>query len=120
MRISDWSSDVCSSDLIAVGRHGLDHVDLRAVAVDGDPAQAPGVAGDLQARLVGICVDALTRADPQLSAVGDVDFAVTVASPPHLHVAGIGCVLAGVEAILRRENTDASVDRKSTRLNSSH
>src|SRR3546814_17562387 len=41
MRISDWSSDVCSSDLLAEGGFG----DLEAVCTDGDAsgATAPGV-----------------------------------------------------------------------------
>src|SRR3546814_14968604 len=53
MRISDWSSDVCSSDLAARRRGGdhvavpVDHVDVAGVAVDlrhGGLARAGGVA----------------------------------------------------------------------------
>src|SRR3546814_2831655 len=32
MRISDWSSDVCSSDLLAIDRHALARTDLDDVA----------------------------------------------------------------------------------------
>src|SRR3546814_17360460 len=39
MRISDWSSDVCSSDLVAV--------QASAVPIEPDPAQAPRVAEHL-------------------------------------------------------------------------
>src|SRR3546814_5480306 len=40
MRISDWSSDVCSSDLVAAGANGLIHVS----AIGADP-QSPSAYG---------------------------------------------------------------------------
>src|SRR3546814_8452093 len=42
MRISDWSSDVCSSDLFAIERRGVDAVDI-----DRDRVGGGDVHGDL-------------------------------------------------------------------------
>src|SRR3546814_16943647 len=48
MRISDWSSDVCSSDLVAAGRPGAQHgaaghvALLDAAALAGQPQAAVG------------------------------------------------------------------------------
>src|SRR3546814_11825943 len=41
MRISDWSSDVCSSDLVAVGELGA-QADTRQKLADAPPALLPG------------------------------------------------------------------------------
>src|SRR3546814_3447800 len=78
MRISDWSSDVCSSDLIALVDQ---HVELR---------QRP---------------------------VGEIARAVLSRFRCQLDIGGLGGVglRAGDEACV-----DHRVDRKSTRLNSSH
>src|SRR3546814_16837459 len=46
LRISDWSSDVCSSDL---GHHGLDPYPQER---RGQPARAPGRCGRLSAETV--------------------------------------------------------------------
>src|SRR3546814_18817431 len=67
MRISDWSSDVCSSDLGPAERAGLAAVDPVARVVDvqelggGDLRQADGgdVAGIAPEGLVHLLVDAL-------------------------------------------------------------
>src|SRR3546814_8468654 len=47
MRISDWSSDVCSSDLVAIGVHevALRRVDFLACEVLEGVGQAPVAAG---------------------------------------------------------------------------
>src|SRR3546814_3760168 len=107
MRISDWSSDVCSSDLADPPAQGqlVDGADI--LAVDGDAA-----AGDVveaveqprQGRLAGAgCADhgdLLARRDPEADAFQDL--AARVIGEMHVvehHLAG---------------------DRKSTRLNSSH
>src|SRR3546814_3102991 len=91
MRISDWSSDVCSSDLVAVDHDRLvaglakrEHgVDAAIVELDALPdAIRPATEDDDFARL------------------GDVRFALARARPVAL--------VAGIQ------------DRKSTRLNSSH
>src|SRR3546814_197536 len=54
MRISDWSSDVCSSDLIAVGPADMLHylkeaaADGRMVGTPGDFYSLPAEGGDLR------------------------------------------------------------------------
>src|SRR3546814_2306287 len=114
MRISDWSSDVCSSDLVLLLRFFLEAERL---------AQAPGI-------------DLLQRPFRQLAesegAIGDANKAVhreaeMAADLAHLPVLafvqghgepGIGAGLV-VERGLDRAIVDALEDRKSTRLNSS-
>src|SRR3546814_15490658 len=84
MRISDWSSDVCSSDLQAFGRGAAvgadqparaeldaaepardhDHDPVHALAVDGREDRAPGGAGRL-----AVVVGAIVVADPPGPAV---------------------------------------------------
>src|SRR3546814_7780190 len=107
MRISDWSSDVCSSDLVLGGWHLRQR--RRAEVVDV-------VAALLRARdavelaHVRVARDADHPADPlvadeveQLGALGEV------------HAPGIAALL-----VLRARPATADRDRKSTRLNSSH
>src|SRR3546814_9264847 len=48
MRISDWSSDVCSSDLVLQRPGRDDHLGARAVHLDADAVEL-GVDGDLAA-----------------------------------------------------------------------
>src|SRR3546814_5921171 len=79
MRISDWSSDVCSSDLVAAGGGGVDGDDLlggearqvvRAAGLGAGARQALAAEGlypDHRADLVAVDVDV---ADP--GARGDV------------------------------------------------
>src|SRR3546814_12219646 len=52
MRISDWSSDVCSSDLDDDRATAVAHHDGTTVG-GGEPARAQRLAGDEAARLVG-------------------------------------------------------------------
>src|SRR3546814_8135633 len=99
MRISDWSSDVCSSDLVVVevDAHGIvSVVALRTVdlARQGDAGMRNGVER----------VHGLDRVTDQV-----VDGHVLVGDS--VDEAGVGAVL---------EQAPDQVDRKSTRLNSSH
>src|SRR3546814_14036190 len=50
MRISDWISDVCSSDLVAVGQHriGADQATLLAALADRLAIEAAAVVADFQ------------------------------------------------------------------------
>src|SRR3546814_7249931 len=60
MRISDWSSDVCSSDLLPLRRH---------ILVDQDGAHALGeimATDDPDRHAVIVCQDALDRPAPAL------------------------------------------------------
>src|SRR3546814_12517491 len=70
MRISDWSSDVCSSDLAGTARHAVDHVAAAGCpAVEqvgrcpGTPAEAAPVdaAAIAEVRTVAVDVDVVGR-----------------------------------------------------------
>src|SRR3546814_8442443 len=101
MRISDWSSDVCSSDLMA---------GMRVVVVASDEHGSIDVA-DLKAKIdqVGDRLAALMLTYPSTHGV----FAAAVVEICDLvHQAGGTVYLDGA-------NMNA-IDRKSTRLNSSH
>src|SRR3546814_10480306 len=119
MRISDWSSDVCSSDLgdrtdreyVDADASGSGEVDRAAVDVDGT------VGDHVDARLVvagqidGAAVDGHVA-----RAAGDLN-----ASDIHALNAGAGDVdRTGRRREDRMARGDQGVDRKSTRLNSSH
>src|SRR3546814_3162751 len=93
MRISDWSSDVCSSDLQAV----LHVPDGRAV---GEGGAAVGGEGG------GVALAALDLLRCHL--VGD--------GRAHLARLRVAAVAGDVEPAIAQRH----VDRKSTRLNSSH
>src|SRR3546814_10028962 len=106
MRISDWSSDVCSSDL-----HAVDHAS----------------ALDRRARreLVGPALDILVIVDLQeLARVIDESLGERAIPGPDRHV-GDRIVAARDILMLRQlavEHVELALhlDRKSTRLNSSH
>src|SRR3546814_2184614 len=103
MRISDWSSDVCSSDLLKLG-------------------SASGLA----------CVQTLRALDPMMRIVVLTGFA-SIATAVEAIKLGASYYLAkpsntdDIEAAFEREEGNAETpldarpsDRKSTRLNSSH
>src|SRR3546814_9581090 len=98
MRISDWSSDVCSSDLIAIGSGGI---------------FGKGFLNGTQSHL-----DYLPE--------GHTDFVFATMAEEWGLVGGIALILAfmlllrwGLQVALRSQDK-FSRDRKSTRLNSSH
>src|SRR3546814_9916807 len=99
MRISDWSSDVCSSDLTL--RHDVEDLE-GAVGL----AHPPGDAVRLALRAVDARVD---QRHVRIGAVGRY-----------------GADLEALTAVLRQERQETlhhgvlEQDRKSTRLNSSH
>src|SRR3546814_2858011 len=100
MRISDWSSDVCSSDLVAPGRVGF----ASTSAPFTDRAHA------------GLIVDALglPRATRTIDVSGTRRCAISLL---------LDTLLAGDDALVaagERRPAKAGRDRKSTRLNSSH
>src|SRR3546814_8105977 len=93
MRISDWSSDVCSSDLAEAFEPGdarLRRDVGRAAAIVGLAAFADPHHGEIERMPVALALEVAEIA-------------------ADLHDAGIGAGLA-----------DRARDRKSTRLNSSH
>src|SRR3546814_10725693 len=113
MRISDWSSDVCSSDLAELHRRQRDAaLQHRRACVEGADGFAPRlvVAVGLQAR------DDLGR-DVVLDLLvvgGDV-----AARPVEIPLADVQWVLDEGEGDLL-DDALATVERKSTRLNSSN
>src|SRR3546814_1644070 len=99
MRISDWSSDVCSSDLVELHQH----------VVAGDP-QVGGAESD-----EGGDVEAAHPDDVEAGLVGgEAELAGIVVAESRL----------GLDADPRQQRAqflqDAALDRKSTRMNSSH
>src|SRR3546814_6655388 len=117
MRISDWSSDVCSSDLLGVG---LAHDDVEIVGDHQDTA----------AEALADAVDQLVERD----LAGEVDTLHRLVEhqqgrPPDLRAGQQRALELAAGELLhrrRREMADADLgerpleDRKSTRLNSSH
>src|SRR3546814_4612382 len=115
MRISDWSSDVCSSDLSILGRSRVTHF-MADLLSFGNPI---GSGGGEPERL---CVALLDRLPVDIAEEG-------------IHIFRGGGAVIHVKAVLvhiEREQRHAGdravhviprpviVDRKSTRLNSSH
>src|SRR3546814_7216088 len=104
MRISDWSSDVCSSDLEPQGRYELAHVATRAEAGRLTGRKSVVVNGDAADLLIVSARTAGGATDPD----------------------GIGLFLVerGAAGLTIRGNPNIdggrSAARKSTRLNSSH
>src|SRR3546814_2963593 len=103
MRISDWSSDVCSSDLIDVQETPIQQVLLNAIARQTfDPSVPP--CGQQAISLSGLapCLRG------ECGGIGQVGTQLA-----HYLEAGLVVLVALDKAQLKK-------DRKSTRLNSSH
>src|SRR3546814_8740636 len=116
MRISDWSSDVCSSDLIGADR--LDReVDERGVELRDENAQAHG---DQNAAASGaILRDCNVR--KQLRHLFPRTGGVMTATAPGRATRGLRCpAVEGRRRAGLPQSGYASLDRKSTRLNSGH
>src|SRR3546814_5106470 len=99
MRISDWSSDVCSSDLCTVALRTVHEAPIRVgevVALSG-----LGIIGSLTAHLVRKSAGKLILIDP--------------AAERRARSAWMGA-----DAVVDPSAVASVVDRKSTRLNSSH
>src|SRR3546814_7606807 len=107
MRISDWSSDVCSSDLWAAWRQ-----DVPPVVIDSAP---PRLAAKIeQATAQGaefIVIDTPPHADSAASAA--VEAADLVLIPCRPSAFDLAAIKTTASLVKMR-------DRKSTRLNSSH
>src|SRR3546814_5568222 len=108
MRISDWSSDVCSSDLLGVGKAKVKNV---SKAMRGHFAQAKV---EPKRKLVEFRV-----ADDALLDIGDELTVDHFLAGQRVDVTGttIGKGFAGG---MKRWNFGGLRDRKSTRLNPSH
>src|SRR3546814_8710751 len=104
MRIRDWSSDVCSSDLLSVGNL-LDDPRVAAIAVTGSDVtdtRNHQIARRLESRLLARLPVAIGLTDDSGILVYWNERAEELYGFP-------------TEAVLGRD-----IDRKSTRLNSSH
>src|SRR3546814_5472436 len=122
MRISDWSSDVCSSDLFGIWPPLLAILAMCAGTVTGyvfGPAlgAALGATGWawFQALVAGTILHVVFGRP-------HIDPDAHHQAAPHLEGLGNLCALAGLIALARldHETLPAAGDRKSTRLNSSH
>src|SRR3546814_3549227 len=120
MRISDWSSDVCSSDLGLVGVGARQPVIHPAHAHAGGPHDAVGEPDDLLVRVPGIGVVVgelrglgVDRVGDLLAAVADVDAVQAAEAVDALAAVAVDDANAAAAG-------DDAADRKSTRLNSSH
>src|SRR3546814_5293879 len=111
MRISDWSSDVCSSDL-SEQRLGAGILELEAdIALAQRRAQHYGKAAELQDAVVGGNETGPVGAGERDTAARPVAFRDKAASHAVGHASERG------EAVAAR---GVHQDRKRTRLNSSH
>src|SRR3546814_2336307 len=111
MRISDWSSDVCSSDLrdAGIGAAAHRHAEPLAVEIAHDADEAAILRPD---QIFGGNADAV-----------EMNRSGVAAPPPHLVescAGGAGAVHVDEEQRDARGTRSAGADRKSTRLNSSH
>src|SRR3546814_3522229 len=125
MRISDWSSDVCSSDLVKVSGPDLAELDRIAHDVETVAKKTPGVSSALAERLTGG-----RYVDVTIDRASAARFSLNIADVQEIVSGAIGGENIGqtVEGLARypinvrypREIRDSLGDRKSTRLNSSH
>src|SRR3546814_2465848 len=111
MRISDWSSDVCSSDLFAKGMLLRSGIVLYGFRVTFQDIAGVGVEGVLIAMVMvgsvfGLAVLLGTRVFKL-----DRETAMLI---------GAGSAICGAAAVMATEPVVRAQDRKSTRLNSSH
>src|SRR3546814_9469527 len=116
MRISDWSSDVCSSDLCAGSRRYHDRLARLRLAEmhQSDPGGDAGRTerAEIGRRRRGIDVDLLHVG-------GSGDAVILPAEPDHDPVPGPEIGNIALDELAHRA-ADHDLDRKSTRLNSSH
>src|SRR3546814_1678704 len=124
MRISDWSSDVCSSDLPARVVTKLSGRDFRSDAegigiemltsgTTGTPKRVPLKAGNFSKMIL----DAAVFEKRDVNAPPKLSKAVTISNTPFSHIGGIFGLFVSLSA---GRKSCMLEDRKSTRLNSSH
>src|SRR3546814_8195119 len=114
MRISDWSSDVCSSDLLRAA-FMQDETPPACRDCGGLVKQATISFGQAMPQDAMLCAQNATLAADLFLAIGSSLVVYPAAGFPILAKQN-GTSLA----ILNRDPTDLDPDRKSTRLNSSH
>src|SRR3546814_2082857 len=121
MRISDWSSDVCSSDLLhALFDVSQEIIRLRLVRKGIATIEASHYLCHQRrvADAAGKGADGDTGGGPRLCVI---EFRDQPACRMHAHYTAIGGWQPGGSAAVRSDgNRQHARDRKSTRLNSSH
>src|SRR3546814_8588150 len=128
MRISDWSSDVCSSDLIEADtgiRFGIvEQHQFAAIPIQKDDGTLTMLGFEESTSIFDFL-----KAEQMIDARGKVQDKLrqalkegTLTLPPEYaaHLTQVKEVLRKVAGKLDIKNADERVDRKSTRLNSSH
>src|SRR3546814_1684633 len=113
MRISDWSSDVCSSDLLTYRGLPLEGLRLDATLQQGGLVVRELSVADLVGSR-GSFAGSVANVDRQPSIDGSLDVSVSTLS----RLAKVLGLTNGGPLLL--ESFTLSGDRKSTRLNSSH
>src|SRR3546814_6228401 len=118
MRISDWSSDVCSSDLRGAAPGGARVIDAVGKWV------TPGIFGGFS-RLGLVEVDAVAQTNDAAATGSPFGAAISVAPAVNPNAAAVqvnraGGVTRAIVAPAIGRDLFAGKDRKSTRLNSSH
>src|SRR3546814_9520291 len=112
MRISDWSSDVCSSDLPELGEMVVAAIVAVPGAEPSEEALRAGLQGVLSSYKIPRRIVFISADDVPRTATGKIklsEVARTIAAR-----IGHGAAAAGSHA------RSATADRKSPRLNSSH
>src|SRR3546814_6118978 len=126
MRISDWSSDVCSSDLDEAGAGDRGEGVEEQRVVRGKNAGIAGIDLDIPEGDAGAALHLAIERGPERAvpdAVGAAGAGPTVGRLRRLGPASVG-IVGQREKLPRgdrlRVGVQQQVDRKSTRLNSSH
>src|SRR3546814_2186068 len=120
MRISDWSSDVCSSDLIRLSNHDVNHI----VCVGGDIddvkfSAEKGLAVERGGSDAWIKFLVLETEDPS-AAPASTKTRTYVTTPSEFFVSCNGAIYPLYAEPADIPAQTVTLDRKSTRLNSSH
>src|SRR3546814_2024519 len=127
MRISDWSSDVCSSDLghsltlsrpVRIREHGKQHYSVTGTPTDAVLMAVGKLMKDTPPDLI------LSGVNRGANIAEDVTYSGTVSAAMEGTLAGFRSIALS-QAFAREGMADAvpfacAEDRKSTRLNSSH
>src|SRR3546814_1965955 len=117
MRISDWSSDVCSSDLARLPEEG----DIARIAPEGRDVALDPLERDDQVELPRIAAIGEARIEPREIEIAKR--AQPVVDGDHDDIAArreAGAIVDGVGDAAGRIGAAVEIDRKGTRLNSSH
>src|SRR3546814_7174456 len=128
MRISDWSSDVCSSDLKLYAAPGNPGIEIHAECVPVAADDLDGLIAFVRAHAIAFVVvgpeaPLVAGLADRLRAEGVAVFGPGAAAARLEGSKGFTkdlCARAGIPTAAYVRATSAEEDRKSTRLNSSH